>query len=75
MLPAALLCGYVWVLAVPLLLRGGRLNLPLWYFVLVGGVLATALTGVLRRWPWGVRLTLHAAWLALLAVQRLFEYR
>jgi hypothetical protein len=37
-------------------------------------VLAAATLGVLRRWHLGVRLPLHATWLALLVLQRSFEY-
>jgi hypothetical protein len=29
-------------------------------------LLALAVTGVLRKWPWTVRALLHAAWLAAL---------
>jgi hypothetical protein len=37
--------------------------LRIWYLPLLG-LLVLALTGVLRGWPWPVRLLLHAGWLA-----------
>jgi hypothetical protein len=68
MVPAALLCWCVASLLTPWVL-GGRLNLPLWYFPLLIGVLGLTVTGVLRGWHWVVRLPLHATWIALQVLQ------
>jgi hypothetical protein len=38
-------------------------------------VLVLAITGVLRGWHWAARLLLHASWITLQIVERLFEYR
>jgi hypothetical protein len=72
--PLALLCFWACILAMPSVL-GGRLNLPLWYILPQGGVLALAVVAVMRGWHWGARLPLHVTWLVLLLLSRLFEFR
>jgi hypothetical protein len=68
MVPLAFLNWGLCIFVTPWLL-GGRLNFPLWYFPLLIGVLGLAVTAVLRRWHWTVRLPLHATWIALAIVQ------
>jgi hypothetical protein len=73
-LPTLLLCVFPLILAT-VLLPGPRLNLPLWYFGLQMVTAALALTGVVRRWHWAIRVVLHAAWLGLLLLSPLLELR
>jgi serine/threonine protein kinase len=66
--PAAIFCWCPAMIMIPWLL-GGRLNAPLWYVALLIGVTGLAVTGVLRRWHWLVRLPLHAGWIVLMFLQ------
>jgi hypothetical protein len=73
-LPVAVFCAMVFVLLlVPLI--GLRLNVPAWYFPLVLGLTALAITGVRRRWHWMIRLAVHSCWLLLLVCEPFLELR
>jgi serine/threonine-protein kinase len=73
-LPTLTVCVFPLTLStVPLL--GARMNLPLWVFALEPALAALALTGVVRRWHWAIRVVLHAAWLGLLLLVPLLELR
>jgi hypothetical protein len=74
MVPAGLLCWWLATLLTPWIV-GGRLNLPLWYFPLLIGVLGLAVTSVIRGWHWAARLPLHATWIILQVVEPWFEFR
>lgn len=60
-------CCWCPVMLLILWVLGGRSSFPLWYIPLLIGVTGLAVTGVLRRWPWVVRLPVHATWIGLLA--------
>ncbi len=73
-LPVAIFCTCAFILlVVPVL--GMRLNLPVWYFVLVMAMTALAIVGVRRRWHWALRLALHCGWLVLMFAEPFFELR
>jgi hypothetical protein len=62
--PATFLFNFLWQAPVE-----RYFNMPwrIWHLTLFG-LLVLALTGVLRGWPWPVRLLLHAGWLASAAM-------
>jgi hypothetical protein len=62
--PAGILCNFLWQASVE---RYFGLPWRIWHLGLFG-LLVLALTGVLRGWPWLVRLLLHAGWLASAAM-------
>ena len=64
-LPAMLLIalGFGYAVAELLLRRMVNVRPALPWFLPLLGLLALAYTGAVRRWPWPVRLVLHAAWL------------
>jgi hypothetical protein len=69
-LPATTLIGWVLSLTVGLPLVGRFVDVRpflIWAPPLCG-LLALALTGALRNWPWPVRLVLHAGWLGYFGV-------
>jgi hypothetical protein len=62
--PATFLFNFLYQVPVE---RYFNLPLQIWHLPLFG-LLVLALTGVLRGWPWPLRLLLHAGWLASAAL-------
>jgi hypothetical protein len=47
--------------------------MPLWYVLLTAATCVLSCTSVVRRWPWMIRVALHAGWVAMTILAPLFE--